>query len=444
MWTMQDFIQTYINPFIFLLEEMAPVLLLGFLIAGLLHAFVPQTFYRHYLGGDNLRSVLMAILVGIPLPLCSCGVIPTAVSMRKEGASRSATTSFLIATPQTGVDSIAATWSVLGLPFAILRPVAALLTALGGGLASILSLRLHKEDESAADAAPSSLHEEHDAAHGGFWKRIGEALHYGFVTMLSDIGGRLVIGLILAGLITIFVPDSFFTSYAGNELVNMLVLLVIAIPMYVCATGSIPIAAALILKGVSPGAALVFLMAGPAVNIASILVLGKQLGRRSVVIYVASVVIGSILMGLFTDYCLPAEWFTSRISAAYSDSCHEGGSWIEIVSAAVLVILLIYGFVHTRRHGHDCGCDDDGCCHEDHHHHHHDDAHGMADSPAVYKIKGMHCSHCAENVTKAISAVPGVKSVSVNHVTGEALVEGSPDRKVVVAAIESAGYQATG
>ena len=265
-----------------LINEMSPYLLLGFLVAGLLHAFVPGSLYSRYLSGANLRSVLLAALFGIPLPLCSCGVIPTAMSLRKEGASKGATTSFLIATPQTGVDSILATYSILGLPFAILRPIAALVTSVFGGVLV-----------NAADKAPSTPVDDSAAVcdnegtcapttptYTGFVDRLKTALRYGFVDMVQDIGKWLVIGLVVAGLITLFVPNDFFVRFADRPLLAYVVVLLIAIPMYVCATGSIPVAAALMLKGLSPGAALVFLMAGPASNMASILVIRRVMGQR--------------------------------------------------------------------------------------------------------------------------------------------------------------------
>ena len=242
----------YITPFLYLLNTMAPYLLLGFLLAGVIHAYVPRRLYARYLSQPDFRSVALAALFGVPLPLCSCGVIPTAMSLRREGASKGAVTSFLIATPQTGVDSIVATYSVLGLPFAVIRPV---VTALAGGWT------VNRLTRSETDGILP-------AAEGGEVRRSGsrfvEALRYGFVDMIQDIGRWLVLGLLVAGLITILVPDNFFASFADKPLLNMAVVLLFSIPMYLCATGSIPIAAALMLKGLSPGAALVLLMAGPA------------------------------------------------------------------------------------------------------------------------------------------------------------------------------------
>lgn len=239
-------------PFLYLLNTMAPYLLLGFLLAGLIHAYVPRRLYARYLSQPDFRSVALAALFGVPLPLCSCGVIPTAMSLRREGASKGAVASFLIATPQTGVDSIVATYSVLGLPFAVIRPIVALVTALAGGWT--VNRLTRSETDGVLPAAES-------CEVGKKGSRFVEALRYGFVDMVEDIGRWLVLGLLVAGLITILVPDNFFASFADRPLLNMAVVLLFSIPMYLCATGSIPIAAALMLKGLTPGAALVLLMA---------------------------------------------------------------------------------------------------------------------------------------------------------------------------------------
>ena len=272
---MKDFLLSLTN----VVCEMAPYLLLGFFIAGVLHVFVPQNFYRRYLSADNKLAVLWAALLGVPLPLCSCGVIPTAIGLRKEKASKGAVASFLIATPQTGIDSILATFSLMGLGFAIIRPVAALITGVCGGL---LVNRLVREDDTMADAASTCQVE-----HGG---RLWRVLKYAYYDMIRDIGLRLVIGLVVAALIQVAVPDEFFLQFGSQPLLQMFVILVIAVPMYICSTGSIPVAAALLMKGLSPGAALVMLMAGPAVNMASILVVNKALGRRFTSIYLLTIV----------------------------------------------------------------------------------------------------------------------------------------------------------
>ena len=335
-----------------LINEMSPYLLLGFGFAGLLHAFVPSQLYHRYLSKGDFRSVLWAAMIGVPLPLCSCGVIPTAMSLRKEGASKGATTSFLIATPQTGVDSILATASLLGIPFAIVRPIAALVTALFGGQLINIATRNEKSENSEISNKTS------DERPKGFWNRLKEAIKYGYIEMMQDIGKWLMIGLIIAGLITVFVPDDFFFYFSDKPLLTMLMVLVVSIPMYVCATGSIPIAAALILKGISPGAALVLLMAGPACNMASIMVIRKVLEKKTMWVYLFSIIVGAIGFGLIIDYLLPAEWFTSSIIQEKACS-HEAPAIFNVICSVVLGILLVFALF--MRHHHHCDCGDDHC-----------------------------------------------------------------------------------
>ena len=246
----------FIYALINMLAEMAPYLLLGFLVAGLLYAFVPAQFYRRHLSKPGAWAVIKAALIGVPLPLCSCGVLPTAVSLRRNGASRGASTSFLIATPQTGLDSIFATYSLLGLAFAIIRPVAALVTAFIGGMLVNREERAQSHEDCAEEVdtidAPKS---------DTLSRKIVDALRYGFVDMVQNIGKWLVIGLVIAAAITVFVPDGFFTYFAKYPLLAMVAVVIVAVPMYVCSTGSIPIALSLMMKGLTPGAAFVLLIA---------------------------------------------------------------------------------------------------------------------------------------------------------------------------------------
>ena len=356
-------ISVLISAFTYILNEMSPYLLFGFFVAGLLHVYVPKDFYHRYLGGNDAKSVILSALFGIPLPLCSCGVIPTAVSLQKEGASKGATVSFLISTPQTGVDSIIATYSLMGLPFAVIRPFAAFVTAVFGGF---LTNVFHSEDDK--NRLPEAVDDDccchdhdcdddhccchHHEGHGHDCcghdhehkekSRFRRVLEYGFSNMIGDVGKRLVFGLVVAGLITVFVPDTFFTKFADIPVVSMLAVLVVAVPMYICATGSIPIAVALMIKGMSPGAALVMLMAGPAVNAASILVVGKAMGRKTLLVYLASVVAGAIVFGSFIDYALPREWFTAYLpDAAGAHGHEEGAAWWEIASSVVFAVLIL-------------------------------------------------------------------------------------------------------
>ena len=335
-----------------LINEMSPYLLLGFFFAGVMHAFIPGMVYNRYLGGKGFKSVFYGALFGIPLPLCSCGVLPTAMSLRKQGASKGATASFLISTPETGIDSIIATYSVLGLPFAVIRPVAAFCNAIMGGW--LINKFGDKDEVVPVDASAKTCcchHKQEETHHEGFLRKMREALRFGFVEMIEDIGKWLVIGLVIAGLITVFVPDEFFALFRGNTQLSMLLVLCIAIPMYICATGSIPIAVALMMKGLTPGAALVLLMAGPACNMASILVINKTLGRKSLVLYLVSIITMAILWGHVVDYLLPAEWFQMALSVGRC-CIEESTSWLNWSSTIVLGILLLNALWHTYRHPH--------------------------------------------------------------------------------------------
>lgn len=401
-----------------LVNSMSPYLLLGFTLAGVMHAFVPRAMYSRYLSGNSFRSVLSAAILGIPLPLCSCGVIPTAMSLRKDGASKGATISFLIATPQTGVDSIIATYSLMGMPFALLRPFVALATALFGGT---LANYVYKSDDAVAAASQACCAKDEKAT---FSQKIRSAARYAYIEMMQDIGRWLVLGLIVAGLITVLVPDSFFSLFADKPLVSMLLVLLFAIPMYLCATGSIPIAVALMLKGLSPGTALVLLMAGPAVNVASLLVIGKVMGRKSLFTYIFSIVGCAILFGLGIDYLLPREWFTMPL--AHIHECHgcSGVPYFNILCSILLAALLINAFVQRYRKSKENGCNCQACSIE----------------PMSIIVKGMNCNHCKSNVETAIQKVSGVESVEIDLASGRTTIHGNPSKEDVVKAVEALGF----
>lgn len=410
-------------------NEMSPYLLLGFLLAGIMHEFLPSTLYINHLGKNNFRSVFLSALFGVPLPLCSCGVIPTAMGLRREGASKGATVSFLIATPQTGVDSIIATYSLMGLPFAIIRPIAAFLTAiLGGTLVNRLS---HSPSlvELGTDTTKKSPHPTREGIKG----RVCSLLTYAFVEMMEDIGKWLVIGLVIAGIITAAVPDSWFTAFQGNTLNSIFFVLLFSIPMYLCATGSIPIALALMMKGLTPGAALVLLMAGPASNVASIIIINKVLGRKTLLIYLFSIITGAIVFALGVDYLMPTEWFTAPLSYI-QDCCSEHIGWFNILCTIIMILLLLHALSPHKLSGghHHCHCND---CEES--------TLNCQLSTVNYTIKGMNCNHCASNAQKAIASVEGVTKVSVSLEDGQAIVTGNFQEEDIRKAIESIGFSIT-
>lgn len=438
-----------------IVNEMSPYLLLGFLLAGIMHAFIPDGWFMKYLSGNTMRSVINAAIFGVPLPLCSCGVIPTAMSFRREGASKGAVVSFLIATPQTGVDSIFATYSLMGLPFAVVRPVAALFTAVIGGTF------VNWGEREGAETLPADASRAYsEQPHLSFADRCVEALKFGFVEMMEDIGKWLVVGLVVAGLITVLVPDSFFAIFKDNTILSMLLVLCISVPMYICATGSIPIAVALMVKGLTPGAALVMLMAGPACNLASILVVNKVLGKKTLLLYLTAIVGGSILFGFGIDYLLPRKWFTDHLSGTHA-CCHDVAGWFEWTCTGILILLLLNVVRMKLLHKSVCGC---GHGHGGHcHHHEHGDhcgchthagncpcreqqgADNMAEADTgetkTYVVKGMSCNHCKNNAERVIRTVKGVESVTVDLQSGITTLTGNNINDLEVReAVESIGF----
>ncbi len=424
---------------IHLINEMSPYLLLGFLLAGLMHSFIPGWYYTKFLAKKSFRSVINAALFGIPLPLCSCGVIPTAMSLRKEGASKGAVASFLIATPQTGVDSIIATFSLMGLPFAIVRPIAALLTAVFGG-----AMVNTTDDSKEKSVETSDKHNDHK--HEGFIDKLREALEYAYIEMMEDIGKWLVIGLVIAGLITVFVPAEMFAIFNGNTLASMLLVLCIALPMYLCATGSIPIAVALMMKGLTPGAALVLLMAGPACNFASMLVIRKVLGVRTLITYLASIIVGSIAFGYMIDYLQFNGIVNFLEHLTYQQACcAEGDGWFEWACTILMILMLVNAIVLPKlglRKAHHCHChdghhhDEDSCscgCESDECH--------SEQNVVKYIVEGMNCNHCRMNAEKALQQVEGVESATVDLASKEAVVKGSATEEQLRQAIEAIGFE---
>ncbi|MBN2694426.1 SO_0444 family Cu/Zn efflux transporter [bacterium] len=329
--------------------DMAPYLLLGLIFAGVLHVFIPKKFIHKSFGEEGLLSSIKASIFGIPLPLCSCGVIPTGIGLYREGASKSATVSFLISTPQTGVDSIFVTYSLLTLPFAIIRPIIAFITGVIGGF--IVSIFFKKKNEINSENRENINKLEQKIHKIGFLQKIKNLFHYAFFDFLGDISKWLVIGIIIATVITVVIPDNFFNEKLGSYPLQMGAMLLISLPMYVCATGSVPIAAAFLMKGISPGAALVFLMAGPATNAATMTVLAKSMGKKTLAIYITTITLGALIFGFFVDYFLPLEWF--QLTKNYTESCHSETPLYSTISAIILLLFIIYGWIKPHHHSHD-------------------------------------------------------------------------------------------
>lgn len=398
--------------------QMAPYLLFGFLVAGILSVFIKPEWVERHLGRKGLWSAVKASLFGVPLPLCSCGVIPVGASLRRHGAGKGATTSFLISTPQTGVDSIFVTWSLLGPVYAIFRPVAAFLSGVLGGLLVTLFGGEDTADTDIETNRPPTCNEACCADQGG--SKIRHVLEYGFITLPEDIGPSLLVGLVIAGLIAALVPEGFFVQYLGAGLLAMLVMMVLGIPLYVCATASVPIAAALMWKGATPGAALVFLMTGPATNAATVATIWRTMGGRTVALYLASVAGSALAAGLALDalFALPAVPMPEHV--------HEAGipAW-KAASAVLLLAILGYALIRRRFAGHGETADESG------------------ETTVRFRVEGMTCSHCAAAVKRVLDESEGVAAASVDLPGKTAVVTGQGmDAEQLRMTIESLGYTA--
>ncbi len=351
--------------FIELFTESAPWLLLGLLIAGIMNRLMPVDLLQKHMGKNNLASILKAAFIGAPLPLCSCGVIPAALGLRRAGASRSATVSFLVATPETGVDSISVSYALLGPFMAVIRPVAAVLSAIATGIlvmfttkdqasttiksekTSCCSTETKKAAESSCCASKemetkasccSSKDSPPETEKDSLWSMIASSLKFSAGKLLSDITRWLMIGLLLAAVIKTWVPTDFLMQW-GDGFMAMIVMALVGIPMYICATASTPIAAGFLAAGVSPGAILVFMLAGPATNISTMGMIKQELGKSVLVTYVSSILVTSILFGYLANF-LVSE-FSFVIHKVATDSHHMNESILYQISALLLAVLML-------------------------------------------------------------------------------------------------------
>lgn len=393
------------------LREMAPYLLFGFFAAGLLSVLISPVFVERHLGGRGIWPVIKASAFGVPLPLCSCGVIPVAASIHKHGAGKAATTAFLISTPQTGIDSIMATFSLLGPVFAIYRPIAALISGVLGGV--IVSAAEGDGQDAPAEKCNDACCS--DEAKSGVVRRI---LGYSFITLPQDIGRTLILGIAVAALISAVVPKGYFADLVPPGPLQILLLMLVGIPIYICATASIPIAAGLILAGVSPGAAFALLMTGPATNAATLSTIWKVMGKRTCLIYLATMMVAAFVGGMLLDQIITSQ--------DVQTSMHHGWMpvWIKTASAVALLGVLAFGALpKPRGQGATEGL--------------------KGDEMLELTIKGMTCSHCAATVKRAMLACPGVQDAKIDLDAGRAEVAGSGiDPAALCEAVSQLGYDA--
>ena len=322
-----------------LFGRMAPFLLFGYFFAGILNVFIKAETISAHLGGNSFKSVLKAALFGVPLPLCSCAVIPAALSLRKEGASRGAVLSFLISTPTTGVDAIFATYSLLGAFFTVYRVLASLVMGILSGALANVCLKDDGADRKSMEEKCNKCVSEPEDQEENVACRIRRVFKYAYVDLLRDTGPALLFGILLGGAISFLMPKDLVEAHLGYGVVPMVIMLLAGLPMYVCATASIPIAASLMIKGLAPGAAFVFLVAGPATNIVTMSVVVKSLGKRALAIYLISISVCSIAMGgalnfFWQHYSFQGEIFHSHSAGAFSQ-------WVTVSSSTVLFALIM-------------------------------------------------------------------------------------------------------
>jgi uncharacterized membrane protein YraQ (UPF0718 family) len=378
-----------VQNFISLFMESAPWLLLGLLVAGIMHELVPVSFLERHMGSSSIASITKAAVIGAPLPLCSCGVIPAAIGLRRSGASKPSTISFLVSTPETGVDSVSVSYALLGPLYAIVRPIAAIVSAIYAGLMvrwfdgdkphkaehehanNHSHANAHKHSDNHSDKASccsseasaaskqveaTSLNQEQTSCCASKQpttsccddtpatsaelakqsNKLTQVLRYASGKLLEDIVVWLLIGLALAAAIKTWVPTDFLTQW-GDGVIAMLVMAIIGIPMYICATASTPLAVGFLAAGLSPGAVLVFLMAGPATNVSTMGMIKQEMGFRTLCLYLFSVITASIGFGYLLNYAVSALSLEGLIHM--ESQLHSHGANIQALYAACAILL---------------------------------------------------------------------------------------------------------
>lgn len=359
-----ELLTKYLENFIEVSLEAAPWLLFGLLAAGLIKVWIPESFMKRVLGGKGSWPVIKGAFIGAPLPLCSCGVLPAAIGLRRSGASNGATLSFLVATPETGVDSIGVSYVLLGPFMTVVRVIAAVASAIITGMLAVIFLAKKKhviseepvvsccsgggcssEAESKPESIESSCCSSSVSCSSGesdntskFWSRNISGLKYALSDIWDDIAYWLIFGIAMAAVLATFFPGQALAEW-GSGLPAMILMLLVGIPMYICATASTPLAAGLLIAGISPGTVLVLLLAGPATNMATIAILFKEMGRSTVIVYLIGISLSSIGFGLLTDYVVAANGID--ISAQIEGATEVVPQWVAMTSVVILILAAI-------------------------------------------------------------------------------------------------------
>ncbi|MBU1086141.1 MAG: permease [Candidatus Omnitrophica bacterium] len=400
---MSDLILNFITECFHLWIEMAPYLLFGMSMAGLLHIFLGKELITEHLGKPGIWSVIKATLLGVPLPVCSCGVVPIASSLEKEGAHKSSIMAFLVSTPTTGVDSIFATYSLLGPLFALFRPLAAIISGITLGVADYLVEGKNIKQKEVPQ-------HDHPPVHIIFkWK---EFLKYSFYEIPQDIGQALIIGIAIGAAISAFIPQSFFERFFFFP-VDFLVALLIGIPLYVCSTGSIPVAVSLIQKGFSPGAGLVFLIAGPATNAVTLSFVRAKMGKVSFYLYLFNIIIVAALLGLLFNFLTASGGIDTQLLSGAGQMLSMN---IRVAAGGILFLLVANGLIRQKT----CKIN--------------------RKPDIVVLVPDIHCKQCAMTIKSALHKLEGINGIIIDTQYKTVNIFGQPDKQKVIAIIKEAGY----
>jgi len=380
----------------------SPWLLLGLFIAGLIHSFIGESFIKEHLGGSGFIPVLKATLFGIPLPVCSCSIIPIAAGLRKDGASKAATMSFLISTPTTGVDSIFITYGMLGGVFAVARPLAALI---GGILIGVVVYLTEKNNQTRLIVE----HKKHP--HLSLLDRIKSTFVYGFSVLPQDLSKTLLLGITVGGALSALLPTDFASEYLSNPLIAYPLMIVVSVPIYVCAVGSVPIAAALLMKGLIPGAALAFMIAGPATNTITMGFVGKKLGKKVFAIYLVSIIIVAVGGGLIMDMFLPT-WSGQELMQRHD----ETSAFLKFFSTILLLAIMGYSLFSKQKKIKN------------------------VDMEYSFHVPDMTCKHCQMTIENSLKKLPGIENIVISLADKTVSVDGEVDKNTIIKQIEGVGY----
>ncbi|MEX1377109.1 MAG: SO_0444 family Cu/Zn efflux transporter [Eubacteriales bacterium] len=430
------FFEVFLNLFV----DMAYYLMLGLTLVGIFNLFVNRELIARQLGKNSFWSTVKACALGVPLPLCSCAVVPTGMYLKDKGASTATTTAFLISTPQTGVDSIVATYGLMGPTFAWFRPVAAFLSGvLGGFFVGLFDKKKHAENDSkhihhsdgdSCCSTDTGCTDGSCAAHkeikksDPFGKKLADTMHYAYIESVGEIAIHFLVGLLIATLITMFLPtDLIMRANLNSGILAMLLMIVIGMPMYICSTASIPIAVSFILKGISPGAAFVFLFMGPFTNAASLSILAKKLGKKVVALYVSISSVLAVLFGLLLDFLI--NQFNLKVSIAQmGENANEEIGIFKLIVTITFAALLLYslgGIIMNNFKAKKA-------------------SKNVSSEGTTYDVYGMTCNGCSSRLQAQLLKDENIENAVVDHENNKATVYGNASAETVKTIVENAGF----